>query len=253
MQLEGKTVAITGAAQGLGLSMAKAFASKGARIALIDINADTLGSAADQCRAIGVDAQAYTVDISDEVAVVALFEAIARDFNGLNGLINNAGITKDALLLKVEDGKVSKKMSLAAWQAVIDVNLTGSFLCGREAATQMIEHACEGLIINISSISKAGNFGQSNYSAAKAGVAAMATSWAKELSRHNIRAAAIAPGFIATDMVASMDQSALEKLSAGIPMKRLGLPEEIAQLAVSVFENDYLNGRVIEIDGGLRL
>ena len=117
----------------------------------------------------------------------------------------------------------------------------------------MINTGSEGVIINISSISRAGNFGQTNYSAAKAGVAAMAVTWAKELARHNIRTGAIAPGFIATEMVASMKPDALEKMASGIPLKRLGQPDEIAQMALSIFENDYISGRVFEVDGGLRL
>ena len=151
-----------------------------------------------------------------------------------------------------KDGEVTDRMSLSQWQMVIDVNLTGVFLCGREAATRMIQAKSEGVIINISSISRAGNFGQTNYSATKAGVAAMAVTWAKELARHNIRTGAIAPGFMATEMVASMKPEALEKMASGIPLKRLGEPAEIAQMAVAILENDYISGRVFEVDGGLR-
>jgi 3-oxoacyl-[acyl-carrier protein] reductase len=144
-------------------------------------------------------------------------------------------------------------MSLQEWQSVIDVNLTGVFLCGREAATKMIENNTQGVIINIASLSKAGNMGQTNYSAAKAGVDAMTVTWAKELSRYGIRTGGIAPGFIATEMVAGMKPEALEKLSAGIPLKRLGKPEEIGITAQYIIENDYFNGRTIEMDGGMRI
>ncbi len=253
MQLENKVIAITGGAQGLGFSMARMFASKGARLALIDINAGPLDGAVAELRAGGTEVRSYVANVADEESVVAVFRQIADDFGALNGLINNAGITRDGLLVKVKDGQLIDKLSMAAWQAVIDVNLTGVFLCGREAAVRMIELGCEGAIVNISSISRAGNFGQTNYSAAKAGVAAMAVAWAKELARYAIRSAAIAPGFIATEMVANMKQEALDKLAAGIPAKRLGQPDEIAQAALSIFENDYINGRVIEVDGGLRL
>jgi 3-oxoacyl-[acyl-carrier protein] reductase len=139
------------------------------------------------------------------------------------------------------------------WRAVIDVNLTGVFLCGREAAERMIRAGNGGCIINISSLSRAGNFGQSNYSAAKAGVAALTVVWAKELARHGIRVNAIAPGFIKTEMVASMKQEILDKMAAGIPAGRLGEPDEIAATAEFIFANDYMNGRVLEIDGGQRL
>ena len=168
-------------------------------------------------------------------------------------MINNAGILRDGLLIKVKDGEIQKRMSLGEWQAVIDVNLTGVFLCGREAATKMIENQVSGCIINISSISKSGNAGQTNYSAAKAGVSAMATVWAKELARYGIRSAAIAPGFIATEMVAGMKPEALEKMSSGIPLKRLGEPSEVAHAARFIMENDYLSGRVVELDAALRL
>lgn len=253
MNVNGKVIAITGGAQGLGLAMARAFAARGAKLALIDINADVLASAREILAATQTQVETYQTNVADEASVIATFDAIAEQFGQLNGLINNAGITRDGLMLKVKDGQVVDQMSLAQWQMVIDVNLTGVFLCGREAATRMINSGSEGVIINISSISKAGNFGQTNYSAAKAGVAAMAVTWAKELARYNIRTGAIAPGFIATEMVMGMKPEALEKMAAGIPLKRLGQPEEIAQMALSIFENDYISGRVFEVDGGLRL
>ena len=135
------------------------------------------------------------------------------------------------MLVKVKDGEVVGKLPLAQWQSVIDVNLTGVFLCGREAAERMMRLGNGGCIINISSISRAGNFGQSNYSAAKAGVAALTVVWAKELARYGIRVNAIAPGFIKTEMVASMKPEMLEKMAAGIPLRRLGEPHEIAHTA----------------------
>ncbi len=171
----------------------------------------------------------------------------------LHGLVNNAGITRDALLVKVKDGILDKRMSFADWRAVMSVNLDGVFLCGRAAATQMALSGTPGLILNISSIARAGNAGQSNYSAAKAGVAALTTTWGKELARYGIRCAAIAPGVIETSMVASMQDDARERLINSIPLKRLGHPEEIAHTAVYLFENDYVSGRVIEVDAALRL
>lgn len=253
MDLAGKVVAITGGAQGLGLAMAQAFAARGAHLALIDINADVLASAESALSEHAVQVAGFVCNVADEDSVVATFKAIRERFGALHGLINNAGITRDGLMLKVKDGQVVDRMSAAQWQLVIDVNLTGVFLCGREAATQMINTGSEGVIINISSISRAGNFGQTNYSAAKAGVAAMAVTWAKELARYKIRTGAIAPGFIATEMVMAMKPEALEKMAAGIPVKRLGQPSEIAQMALAIFENDYISGRVFEVDGGLRL
>lgn len=253
MDLKSKVIAITGGGQGLGRSMALVLAAKGAKLALIDLNQEKLDEAAQACKDAGGDAKTYIANVAQEDNVIAAFDTIVADFGALHGLINNAGITRDGLTLKFKNGELQKKMSLAEWQAVIDVNLTGVFLCGREAAERMIKLGNEGVIINISSISRAGNMGQINYSAAKAGVAAMAVTWAKEFARYGIRCAAIAPGFIATEMVMSMKPEALEKMSAMIPLKRLGQPEEIGQTCAFIFENDYLTGRVIELDGGIRL
>jgi 3-oxoacyl-[acyl-carrier protein] reductase len=252
VDLTNKVIAVTGGAQGLGFAMAKGLAERGARLALIDMNAEPLEQAAASLSELGVEVATFVANVADEDSVIAAFDGIIDQFGTLQGLINNAGITRDGLMLKVKDGEVTDRMSLSQWQMVIDVNLTGVFLCGREAATRMIQAQSEGVIINISSISRAGNFGQTNYSATKAGVAAMAVTWAKELARHNIRTGAIAPGFMATEMVASMKPEALEKMASGIPLKRLGEPAEIAQMAVAILENDYISGRVFEVDGGLR-
>jgi 3-oxoacyl-[acyl-carrier protein] reductase len=253
MDPKNKVVAITGGAQGLGLAIAEAFAAKGAKLALIDLNEERLAEAVSKCESLGGSAKAYKANIANEQEVETLFSNIVSDLGGLDCLINNAGITRDGLMVKAKDGEVQKRMSLQEWQMVIDVNLTGVFLCGREAATKMIESDTKGCIINISSLSKAGNMGQTNYSAAKAGVAAMTVTWAKELSRYGIRSAGIAPGFIATEMVQSMKPEALEKMANMIPLKRLGEPAEIAMTAVYIMENDYFTGRTIEMDGGIRI
>jgi 3-oxoacyl-[acyl-carrier protein] reductase len=191
--------------------------------------------------------------VAREDQVVAALDGIVADLGRLDVLVNNAGIIKDGLLVKAKDGVVTGKMGLEQWQAVIDVNLTGVFLCGREAAERMIRLGHGGVIINISSISKCGNAGQTNYSAAKAGVTAMAVVWAKELARYGIRAASIAPGFTRTDLLAGMPPEMLDKVTAPVPLKRLGLPEEVAHAAVFIAENDFFTGRAIDIDGGLRL
>lgn len=253
MDINNKVIVITGGAQGLGLSMAKIMAAQGAKLALVDLSEEKLATAAQECKAVGGDAKGYQANVADEQYVEALFNKIVADFGCVDVLINNAGITRDGLMIKAKDGEIVKRMSLQEWQSVIDVNLTGVFLCGREAATKMIENNTQGVIINIASLSKAGNMGQTNYSAAKAGVDAMTVTWAKELSRYGIRTGGIAPGFIATEMVASMKPEALEKLSAGIPLKRLGKPEEIGITAKYIIENDYFNGRTIEMDGGMRI
>ncbi len=185
--------------------------------------------------------------------MVAALDGVVRDLGGLDVMVNNAGITRDGLLVKVKDGEVVAKMPLAKWHEVIGVNLTGVFLGGREAAARMIGLGKGGVIVNISSVSRCGNFGQTNYSAAKAGVTAMTVVWAKELARYGIRSAAIAPGFCATDILSAMSPEVLAKVTAPVPLGRLGDPAEVAHSAVYIVENDFYNGRVIELDGGLRL
>jgi 3-oxoacyl-[acyl-carrier protein] reductase len=253
MQIKGKTVLITGAGRGLGAAMARRFGELGADLALVDLDAAGLDAVAQSCRALGRRAETYSASVADETQISAAFDRVVADFGRLDCVIANAGILRDGLLVKVKDGAVVGKLPLAQWQAVIDVNLTGVFLCGREAAERMIRLGNPGCIVNISSLSRAGNFGQSNYSAAKAGVSALTVVWAKELARFHIRVNAIAPGFIKTEMVASMKPEILEKMAAGIPVQRLGEPNEIADTAVFIVENDYCNGRVLEIDGGQRL
>ena len=253
MQIKGKTVAITGGGRGLGRAMALEFASRGGNLALIDLGTADLEESRRLCAEHGVSARVYTCNVTHEEQVMATMNAIVSDFGSLDVLINNAGIVKDGLLIKVKEGKVVGKLSLEQWNAVIGVNLTGVFLCGREAAERMVELGRGGVIINISSISKDGNFGQTNYSAAKAGVASMATVWAKELGRYGIRVGAIAPGFCATDILSSMTPETLAKVIAPVPLQRLGQPIEIARTAVFIVENDFFTGRTLAVDGGLRL
>jgi len=253
MDLTNKVIAITGAGRGLGRSIAVNLASRGAKLALIDLNPEDLETTLNQVREAGSDGKIYLCNVADESSVETTFGAIPADLGGLNGLINNAGVTRDALFIKVKEGEIVSKMSMEQWNLVMDVNLTGTFLCGREAAVQMIQHKQDGCIINISSISRHGNMGQTNYTATKAAVEAMSVTWAKELARYGIRAASIAPGYIGTEMVMSMKQEARDKIAAGIPVKRLGQPDEIASTVAFILENDYVSGRCFEVDGGLRI
>jgi 3-oxoacyl-[acyl-carrier protein] reductase len=253
MQLKDSVVVVTGGARGIGKAIAAAFGDKGAKLALLDLNQVDLDTAHAEFTARGVETRTYAVNVAKEDQVGGAFDQIMADFGRIDVVVNNAGIIKDGLLVKVKDGAVVGRMKLDQWQAVIDVNLTGVFLCGREAAERMIKAGRGGLIINISSISKVGNAGQTNYSATKAGVTAMAVVWAKELARFGIRAASIAPGFTRTDLLAGMPPEMLEKVAAPVPLKRLGLPEEIAHAAIFIAENDFFTGRALDIDGGLRL
>ena len=253
MDLNGKVIVITGGAQGLGLATALRLSPKQPHIALIDSNTETLAEAKQLIEDAGATASSWICNVTQEDEVDQTFNQIAAQTGRLDAVVNNAGITRDSLFLKVKDGVVEKRMSLGQWQQVIDVNLTGTFLCGRAAATEMVKAGNGGCIINISSISRHGNMGQTNYTATKAGVAAMAVTWSKELARQGIRCAAIAPGYIGTEMVLTMKSEALEKITAGIPAQRLGQPDEIAKTVEFILENDYVNGRVIEVDGGLRV
>ncbi|MBE9397317.1 SDR family oxidoreductase [Pontibacterium sp. N1Y112] len=255
MELNDKVIVITGGGRGLGRSMALELAGKGVKLALADLSQEALDETVGLCMEKGVEARGYICNVADEADVEKLFQNVVADFGTLNGVVNNAGVTRDGLFLKVdrETGKVASKMSMDQWNLVMDVNLTGTFLCAREAAAQMIDLGVEGCIINISSISRHGNMGQTNYTATKAGVEAMAVTWAKELARYGIRATSIAPGYIGTEMVMSMKPEALDKIAAGIPAKRLGKPEEIARTVTFILENDYVNGRCIEVDGALRI
>ena len=253
MQLAEKVIAITGGARGLGYAVARQLGRQGASLALLDMNSETLDQAVSSLAAEGVSSQAFVVDVTDEASVITAFNDIAMRMGPISGCVNNAGITEDALLVKASDGKVEKRMSFEAWQKVINVNLNGVFLCGREAATQMIEAGLEGVIVNISSISRAGNMGQSNYAAAKAGVHALTVTWGKELARYGIRTGTVAPGFVATDMTASMRPDMLERIAESVPLERLGEPGDIAKSVAFIFDNDYFSARIIECDGGLRL
>jgi len=251
MELANSRVIITGAARGLGRAMAMALAEQGAKIGLIDLDQATLEQTRNALPGAG---HARTVaNVTDEADVDRAFGELSEALGGLDVLVNNAGITRDGLLVKAKDGQVSDRMSLEAWQQVIDVNLTGVFLCGRAAATHLVAAGKGGVIINVASISKAGNFGQTNYSASKAGVAAMSVTWASELARHGVRSVSLSPGFTRTELVAAMPEKAIERITSAIPARRLAEPEEMASAIRFIIENDYINGRDIAVDGGLRL
>ncbi|TGN01983.1 SDR family NAD(P)-dependent oxidoreductase [Leptospira dzoumogneensis] len=256
MEITNKTAVITGSAGGLGKEMALHFAKLGANIVLSDISAEKLAGAKKEIEALGAKVIAVPTDVSKEKDAVELMEQAVSAFGSVDIAVLNAGILRDGLLIKADKqtGKVASKMSLAEWQAVIDVNLTGVFLTGREAAVQMVNNGTKGVIIPIASVSMHGNPGQTNYSAAKAGVAAMTKLWAKELSRYGIRVAGIAPGFIATEMVMKdMNPEALKKWESLIPIGRLGRPDEIASTAVFIAQNDLVDGVVLEISGGVKI
>ncbi|WP_417877711.1 SDR family oxidoreductase [Vibrio sp.] len=252
MELANKVVAITGAGQGLGKQMALSLAESGVNLALIDLNLEQLRETQAECESLGVNARVYVTNVTNEQQVCTAFEQIEADFKQLNGVINNAGIMRDGMFIKVKDGQITS-MSLEQFQSVMDVNVTGTFLCGREASKVMLNTDSKGVLINISSVARAGNIGQTNYSASKAAVATMATVWAKELGRFGIRSVAIAPGVIKTAMTDQIKPEAMDRLIKMIPVGRLGLADEISATVKYVLTNEFVTGRVLEVDGGMRM
>lgn len=252
MKLAGARVLVTGGARGLGRQFVLDLAAAGAKVGACDVDSAGLDELRDQAADKGLDVWTTPADVADEADVERLFAEFAAAAGGIDAAVNNAGITRDALLVKVKGDEV-QRMSLQAWQQVVDVNLTGVFLCAREAATHMVRQGTGGVIVSLSSISRAGNVGQTNYSATKAGVAAMTVSMAKELARYGIRAVAIAPGFVATEMTEAIREDIRERIVSQIPVGRMASMEDISHALRFVLESEYVSGRVIEVDGALRL
>jgi 3-oxoacyl-[acyl-carrier protein] reductase len=247
MDISGKNIVITGGARGMGKQFAVDLKALGGKPYVVDVAQENL----DKLKAdTGIPGS--ILDVTNEAAVVEFFEKYTAENGAPDVLINNAGITGDAIFVRVKDGEV-KKFPVDKWDKVIAVNLKGVFLCGREAAAHMVKNGVRGVIINISSISRAGNFGQTNYSATKAGVDAITVTWAKELSRAGIRTGAIAPGYVNTEMVAAIDPKALEPIIKQIMVGRLGEMKEISLAVQFIIECDFFNGRTLEVDGGHRI
>ncbi len=251
MQIAGARILITGGARGLGRVFALDLAAAGARVGVCDVDPAGLANLE---AAAGADASIWTqvADVADEASVEALFAGFVEHAGGIDAVVNNAGLNRDGFLVRKRGDEV-EKLSLAKWQAVIDVDLTGVFLCSREAAWHMVRQGTGGVIVSISSLSWLGNLGQTNYSAAKAGVVGMTRTWGMELARYGIRAVAVAPGLTATEMAKAMPEEARKALTDAIPLRRMGEPAEIAMAVRFALENDFINGRVIPVDGGLRL
>jgi 3-oxoacyl-[acyl-carrier protein] reductase len=252
MEISKARILVSGGARGLGRRFVLDLAAQGARVGTFDMDAAGIDDLRAHTVEKGLDVWTTTANVAQEADVVRVFADFVAAFGGIDAAVNNAGITRDALFVKAKEGRVDR-MPLESWQQVIDVNLTGVFLCGREAATHMVRQGSGGVIVSISSISRAGNVGQTNYTASKAGVAAMTVTWAKELARHGIRAAAIAPGFVATEMTEKIREDIRQRIVDQIPLGRMASMEEISHALRFVLENDYVSGRVIEVDGGLRL
>ena len=246
MKLNEMKVIVTGAACGMGAYFAQRFHEAGAQVAAGDVAEEALAELPD-----GIHRR--RLDVSNEEDVMSFVKWAHGEMGGLNGLVNNAGIIRDGLLVK-KDRKTGdvKRMPTADWDAVIGVNLTGAALMVRETVAQMLEaEERPGVIVNISSVSRHGNRGQSNYVAAKAALAANTVTWAREFARYGIRATAVAPGMIETPMTKGMHQKARDALVAAIPVGRIGEPEDIWQAVRFAVECEYFNGRCLDVDGGL--
>jgi len=246
MQLDQLKIIVTGAGSGMGAHFARRLSEAGATVAAGDVNEGGLAE-------LPAGVHKRRLDVSDEKDVEGFVGWAHREMGGLNGLVNNAGILRDGLLVKKdrETGAV-KRFSTADWNSVIAVNLTGATLMVREVVAKMVEaNQRPGVIVNMSSLARHGNRGQSNYVAAKAALAANTVTWAREFGAYGIRVAAIAPGMIETPMTRGMNQKARDALVAMVPVGRIGLPEDVWLAAKFIVECDYFNGRTVDVDGGL--
>ena len=246
MKLEDLKIMITGGASGMGAHFARRLHEAGARVAVGDVNEAMMTE-------LPAGIARRKLDVSNEDDVVSFVEWAAKEMGGVNSLVNNAGILRDGLLVKQDrETKAIKKLSIEDWNAVIGVNLTGATLMVRELAASMVTAGARpGVIVNMSSISRHGNRGQSNYVAAKAALASNTLTWAREFAPFGIRVTAIAPGMIETPMTKGMNQKARDAVVAQIPVGRIGLPEDIWTAVTFALECDYFNARTIDVDGGL--
>ncbi len=255
MQLNEVKAIVTGGASGMGRVFTLELAREGAQVTVGDLDETAMQAVVDEAKDLPGQVHAVRCNVAEEADVVALVNGAHEAMGGLNALVNNAGIFRDGLLVKKdkETGAV-KKMSLDKWNAVIAVDLTGPFLCTREFAAKMIETGTPAsVVINISSVARHGNQGQSNYSAAKAGLVADTKLWAQELARYGVRVGAIAPGFVDTPILQAMRPEVLEGMLKAVPLRRTGKPEEIYQAVKFIIECDYFSGRCVDVDGGLHL
>lgn len=242
MEFADKVALVTGSAQGIGKAAAKAFAREGAMVVLNDINEERLDEAAREIREAGGTCAPILANTSVRSEVESMFDRVRDEFGRLDALVNNAGVTRDALL---------HKMTEEQWRQVIEVNLTGVFFC-LQAGARLMRDAGHGSIVNISSDSRFGNVGQANYSASKAGVIGLTRTAARELARKNVRVNAISPGPIDTEMLQRVPDEMREKLLSGVPLGRAGTVDELSQLILFLASerSAYLTGQVINCDGG---
>ena len=251
--LNGKVVIVTGAAAGIGRGTAERFAEEGCRVAAWDVTDDGADELVAELESLGGEAIFQAVNVTDVGAVEAAVAAVVEKWGGVYALVNNAGIVRDAQLVKYKNGEVQSTMTDAAWDAVIGVNLKGVFNCTRAVAPHLIAGG-GGAVLNASSVAYLnGNFGQTNYVATKAGVIGMTKTWARELGKFGIRVNAVAPGFVATEIIKAMPERVLEGMVAHTPMGRIGDVRDIANAYVWLASDaaNWVTGTTISVDGGL--
>ena len=247
MELDQLKIIVTGGASGLGKHFAQQLLAAGAQVAVGDVNEEGLAALPE-----GIHRRKLNVADQDDIA--SFVPWAAEQMGGLNGLINNAGIIRDGLCVAKsrKTGEI-RRMSREDWDLVIAINLTGASLMVQEVVAHMIEQGEPGVIVNISSIARHGNRGQTNYVAAKAALAANTRTWMKEFAPYGIRVAAIAPGATETEMTAGMNQKALDMIRASIPLGRMGQPEDMWRAVKFIFDCDYFTGETIDVHGGAAL
>jgi 3-oxoacyl-[acyl-carrier protein] reductase len=250
-RLEGKVAIVTGASRGIGAAIAKKLAADGASVALCARNLAACEATAEEVRKLGVEAMAMAVDVADAAQVDACVKAVLEKFGRIDIMVNNAGVTKDGLLMRMSD---------ADWDLVVDTNLKGTFLFCRAVSRPMMKNkapdgtVCGGSIINITSVvGITGNAGQANYTASKGGVISLTKTVAKELGSRGIRCNAVAPGFIRSDMTDSLPEDLKNAYMANIPLKRFGEGEDIANAVswLACDEASYITGQIISVNGGM--
>ena len=246
MRLQGKVSIITGAGQGIGRATALKFAKEGAKVAVCDINLESVQQTVELVESAGGEAVGFRVDVTDKDSITKMVDGVMAKWGRVDTLVNNAGIVQDAQF---------KKMSDDQFDRVIDVNLKGVYNCTKAVVDIMLQQN-SGVILNASSIVGIyGNFGQTNYAATKFGVIGMVKTWARELGRKGIRANAICPGFVETPILSSMPEKVVKMMEDRVPMGRLAKPEEIANTYawLASDEASYINGAVIEVSGGVTI